>query len=91
MPASALLPSSRTAARVGAAFARLAGSRLVRAGIALVRALIRERRTRSAAAQLREWDDRMLHDIGLRRAEIAGAVRGSRDMDASADTEACPR
>jgi uncharacterized protein YjiS (DUF1127 family) len=91
LPASALLPVSQTAARVRAAFVRLAGSGLVRAGMGVVRALIRERRARRAAAQLREWDDRMLHDIGLRRADIASAVRGSRGADASSDTEARPR
>lgn len=79
MRASALLRSHRAAAWARAALTRLVGTAPVRAVLGLVGALRREREARRAAAQLREWDDRMLHDIGIRRMDIEAAVRGRLD------------
>lgn len=42
----------------------------------LIAACLLERRARLAIEELRSWDDHMLRDVGLERAQIEPAVRG---------------
>ena len=55
---------------------RLASSWIVIAAKRLAAALIAAREAKLATEELRNWDDRMLRDIGLQRMDIDAAVRG---------------
>jgi len=63
----------RAAARASAEWLRVLSVR----GTRLVRNLAAERRRRKAIRELQRLDDRMLHDIGVRRAEIEVLVRNA--------------
>jgi uncharacterized protein YjiS (DUF1127 family) len=67
---------ARAASRDGAVFLEELSAMLAR----ILSGLVREWRIRRDLARLVEFDDRMLHDIGLGRSEVEPALRYGRSF-----------
>ena len=52
---------------------------LLRPVLAAYAVVVRELRVRREMQRLAEYDDRMLHDLGIVRADIEGSIRHGRD------------
>jgi uncharacterized protein YjiS (DUF1127 family) len=65
--------------RIRASASRRHAAELLRLIMAACAVVVRELRVRREMQRLAEYDDRMLHDIGIVRADIEGSIRHGRD------------